>query len=116
MKAEAASHAVSHNEEERPHVLRLVARYPAIRERGTFGSPAFFLERRMLACVYGDEAGVKLPADRVATPIAAGKATPFRPSGKPAMREWLALSQQGKALDALADLFAEAVAFAKEKQ
>ena len=59
--------------------------------RKMFGCPAFFVGRRMFACVYEDEVGLKLPATQVQTLIAGGVAESFQPYGKPKMRQWCAL-------------------------
>lgn len=75
-----------------------------------FGCPAFFLSQRMVACIYGDQIGIKLPISRVDALLAAAVVAPFRPYGK-AMREWVALHQRGRELEALSGLFDEAVAY-----
>lgn len=80
----------------------------SIREAPMFGCPAFFLGRRMVACIYGDAVGVRLPASEVDAALARDGVVPFRPYGK-SMREWVALDR----LDALADLVHASVAYAR---
>ena len=47
----------------------------------------------MFACVYGDQVGLKLPAARVEELLRSGY-VPFRPIGKPPMREWVAAPRE----------------------
>ena len=81
-------------------------------ERSMFGYPAFCANRRMFACVYGDGVGIKLPAERVSELLKRPDAAPFRPHGKPVMREWVMLTREDS--DAYADdlpILLEAVAY-----
>jgi hypothetical protein len=64
-------------------------RNPEVRRGSMFGSPALFLGRRMIGCVFGPNIGLKVPAEVASQAIASRSATPFRPYGKPAMREWI---------------------------
>jgi hypothetical protein len=64
---------------------------PALRTGAMFGCPAAYVGRRMAFCVYGDAVGAKLPQADAARLIEAGTAESFRPYGKPAMKEWIAL-------------------------
>lgn len=86
-------------------------RNPEVRSGAMFGSPALFLGRRMVGCVFGANIGLKLPAAAVESAIAAGSASAFRPYGKPAMREWLEIP--GTSLSANLTLLDLALHFAK---
>lgn len=94
-------------------VDRIAATEPEIRTVAMFGCPAVFVGRRMAFCVYGNAIGAKLPADRVRSLIDTGQATPFRPYGKPPMREWLQLLPAPDQLDAVLPILTEAIAFAR---
>lgn len=89
-------------------------RNPEVRSGAMFGSPALFLGRRMVGCVFGPNIGLKLPAAAVASAIAAGTASAFRPYGKPAMREWLEIP--GTSLSANLALLDLALKFAKRAE
>lgn len=67
--------------------------YPEVREGRMFGHPAFFVGKKMFACVYGDGVGLKLPAERAAALLAAPDVVPFQPYGKPRMREWVQINR-----------------------
>lgn len=76
------------------NVLRgLLAGYPQVREGRMFGYPAFFVGKRMFACVYGDGVGIKLPAAEVVQLLSCAWVIPFQPHGKHKMREWVQINR-----------------------
>ena len=77
-----------------------------------FGLPAYFIGRKLFACVYEDSVGLKLPADRAAALIGQAGITPFVPMGRRQMKAWVKLSHAHPS-DFRADmpLFEEAIAF-----
>lgn len=83
---------------------------PDVRAGAMFGSPALFRGKRMIGCVFGSCIGLKLPATLAAQALAEGVARPFRPYGKPAMREWIEI--EGDSLGRSMNLIAQAVRFA----
>lgn len=85
-------------------------RHPEVQRGSMFGSPAVFLGRRMIGCVFGPNIGLKVPAEVAAQAIASQSATPFRPYGKAAMREWIEI--EGPALARHLNLIEQAIAFA----
>lgn len=95
-------------------LAELLAAFPEVREGRMFGHPAWFVGRRMFACVYGDGVGLKLPAAEVATLLAAPEIVPFQPYGKARMREWLQINRI-RAADYRQDVdkFARAVRYAQ---
>ncbi len=68
--------------EDHLQVIRgLLAEIRDVREGRMFGYPAFFVGRRMFACIYGDGVGLKVPPTLAARSIARGAAVAFRPHG-----------------------------------
>jgi len=59
--------------------------------RPMFGCPAFFLGRRMFACVYAEKLVLKLPAAQVTELVDRSVAEHFCPPGKLPMRQWCEL-------------------------
>jgi len=102
-----------HSETQRDRLRVLLGSEAGVRERKMFGCPAFFFERRMVACVYGDEIGLKVPERRAEELLARGEVAKFQPYGK-SMREWVSLSPRGSDAGLLPGLLREAVAYAKE--
>lgn len=76
-----------------------------------FGSPALFLGKRMIGCVFGSSIGLKVPEPVAARARAEGAARPFRPYGKSAMREWIEID--GDALGQNTTLVQQAIRFAE---
>ncbi len=77
-----------------------------------FGHPALYAGRRLAACAYGEGVGMKLPADRVETLVAAGQASLFQPYGKGPMSEWVHVRATTSAeVDGLTQLIAESLDF-----
>lgn len=97
-------------------VLRqLVLGVHGVREGKMFGHPAFFVGRRMFACVYDDGVGLKLPAHRASALIEAGGAAPFQPYGKPKMREWVQITRaHSDDYAAERNILIEAISFAAD--
>jgi hypothetical protein len=85
---------------------------PTARAGSMFGCPAVFHGRRMSACVYGDSVGLRVPEEIASNSLRAGRATAFRPYGRPAMREWVQIDGGACAVAAGQDLLAAAVTFA----
>lgn len=87
---------------------------PEVRRGRMFGSPAVYLGRRMAACVFGADIAFRVPAAIAAAALAAGRVKPFRPYGRPAMREWIALEGGRAALEGHGDLVEAALRFARD--
>lgn len=68
-----------------------------------FGYPAFFVGRRMFACVYGDGVGVKVPVELAAELLLRRDTRAFRPQGRSTMREWVQIDH-ARSSDYEADL------------
>ena len=81
-----------------------------------FGHPALYAGRRLAACAYGHGIALKLPAKRVDALRSDGRATTFKPYGKPAMAQWAHLKADTRqhVIDH-ADIIAEALAYVDEQ-
>jgi len=78
-----------------------------------FGCPAAFVGRRMAFCVFSSAVGAKVPEAEAAGLIASGTATPFRPFGRPPMREWIELHAKPDNAAKLAPILSLALRYAK---
>ena len=71
-------------------VERALKKFPVVRRGKMFGYPAFYVGRKMFACVYRRIIGLKLPAERAAALVSSGTGFIwFQPYGRRAMREWV---------------------------
>jgi hypothetical protein len=62
------------------------------------GMPAYFINKRMFACIANGGVGIRLPAGDAANLQFSNKhASPFQPKGMPSTREWVQLSHENVA-------------------
>jgi len=87
---------------------------PTLRVGSMFGGPAIFVGRKMAACVFGGEVGLKVPADIASTSIASGNAKHFTPYGKSKMREWISVTIQRDQVDRIANLLSSSLKYARD--
>lgn len=71
----------------------LLAVYPEVREGRMFGLPAWFVGRRMFACIHGDGIGLKLPEAEATALLKRAHVVRFQPYGKAPMREWVQVNR-----------------------
>ncbi len=65
---------------------------PGVTGGKMFGYPAYYIHRKLFACIYGDGVGIKLP-EQVATNLLSNEqVVPFQPMGRPRMREWVQIN------------------------
>ena len=71
----------------------LLLGHPAVRPGKMFGYPAYYVGKKLSICLYEEGVGVKLPEQSAAQLLASDpNATPFRPMGRPKMREWVQIN------------------------
>lgn len=68
---------------------RLFSKRREVSRGKMFGFPAFYTAGKLFACVYGEGVGLKLPEEVIRTLDDTPGVTPFRPYGKPRMKEWV---------------------------
>jgi hypothetical protein len=73
----------------RAALSNLLAGLPGVREGKMFGFPAFFVGKKIFACVYGEVVGFKVPQDLAAKLLEDPGFAPFQPQGRHRMREWV---------------------------
>ena len=64
-----------------------------VAEGKMFGCSAYFANGRLFACIFGDGVGVKVPEEIAGKLLAERRVVPFRPHGKPKMREWIQINR-----------------------
>jgi hypothetical protein len=77
----------SHRAEVAEVVGRVLADVRGVRSGKMFGFPAFFVGRRLFACVFGSGLALKLPPPVLARVLAQPGVSRFEPYGRK-MREW----------------------------
>lgn len=77
-----------------------------------FGYPAYYVNKKLFACLYEDGVGIKLPEDKARELVGQEGIIYFQPLGRRKMREWIQINRDdsSKYLDDK-DVFFESVKF-----
>ncbi|MGZ7109162.1 MAG: hypothetical protein ACXVHW_09355, partial [Methanobacterium sp.] len=67
-----------------------------------FGYPAYYVNKKLFACLYEDGVGIKVPEDNANELNGSEGITPFQPLGRRKMREWIQINRE-KSEDYLKD-------------
>ncbi len=100
----------------RDDVKRALFSYPDIRESTMFGGPAFFVGRRLVACIAGDRVAVKTDGDLAASLLNDGKAIDFEPVPNPGLQGWIAVRLGDLDAETTSSLFSSAVELASKRE
>lgn len=67
--------------------------HPQVRPGKMFGFPAYYAGKKLCICLYEQGVAVKLPEGSAAKLLETNQGVvPFRPFGKPKMREWIQIN------------------------
>jgi hypothetical protein len=82
------------------------------------GMPAYFINKRMFACICNGGVGIRLPASAAANlQFSNQNVFPFQPKGIPSTREWVQLNHEDSAsYEKDRDLFLASVEFVKTQR
>ena len=58
-----------------------------------FGYPAYYVGKKLFACVYKDGVGIKVPEDLAKKLINKEGITYFQPLGRPRMKQWIQINR-----------------------
>lgn len=89
----------------------LLADEPRVQAGKMFGFPAFYTGGRLLACAVHEGIALKLPEPMAQALIEDGRASPFRPLDKFAMRSWIMLACLPEELAEHEDLITASIDF-----
>jgi TfoX/Sxy family transcriptional regulator of competence genes len=59
-----------------------------------FGYPAYYVNKKLFACVYEDGVGLKVPFNLANELIGKEGIIPFEPMGKRKMKEWIQINRE----------------------
>lgn len=93
----------------------LLLKLPSVTVGDVTGLPAYFINDRMFACVYGGAVGIRVPV-AVATNLQFSRdnIAPFQPKGRSSTREWVQISHADPAgYEKELDLFKQSIEFVK---
>ena len=83
-----------YNETHRTILDAMLLVLPAVRAGKMFGYPAYYVDNKLFACVYGSGVGVKVPKDVAVGLLERPHIVPFQPLEKPKMKEWIQINRQ----------------------
>jgi hypothetical protein len=90
---------------------------PGVKPGKMFGYPAYYVEGKLFACIYGNGVGVKVPEEMANQLLSEKHVAPFQPFGKPQMREWIQINRASSAdYEKDMSIFCTAVAFVSQTQ
>ena len=93
----------------------LLLQIPGVEAGEMSGLAAYFINKRMFACIHGSGVGIRLPAATAANlQFSNQNAFPFQPKGMPSSREWVQLNHENSADYAKdMDIFTASIEFVK---
>jgi hypothetical protein len=59
-----------------------------------FGYPAYYVHKKLFACIYEDGVGIKLPVTWVSELVGKPGIIPFVPLGRRRMKEWVQINRE----------------------
>jgi hypothetical protein len=63
-----------------------------VTEGKMFGYPAYYVNKKLFACIYGEGVGVKVPEKIVPKFLSDESIIPFQPYGKSKMKKWIQIN------------------------
>lgn len=73
-------------------VDKILLQFPGVMEGKMFGYPAYYLNGKMVGCVYEDGVGLKVPEKMAKKLLDNAHITHFQPLGRRKMREWIQIN------------------------
>ena len=68
--------------------------YPGVIAGKMFGYPAYYVGKKLFACVYENGVGIKVPEDLAEDLIKTEGIVNFQPMGRAKMRQWIQINRQ----------------------
>lgn len=86
--------AVNFNPENKKAIDALLLRLPLVTEGKMFGYPAYYINKKMFACVYEQGVGIKIPAEAAKDLLDKTGISHFQPMGRAVMKEWIQITRE----------------------
>jgi len=72
----------------------LLLKIPIVVPGQMFGYPAYYVNKKLFACVYEDGVGIKVPYEKARELIGKEGIVPFIPMGRREMKEWIQIIRE----------------------
>jgi TfoX/Sxy family transcriptional regulator of competence genes len=89
-----------YNPKIKDHLDSFLLALPGVTAGKMFGYPAYYVGKKLFACVYEDGVGIKVPENLANDLIKNEGITYFQPLGRPKMKQWIQIQiNQGNSED-----------------
>jgi TfoX/Sxy family transcriptional regulator of competence genes len=68
--------------------------FPGVTAGKMFGYPAYYVGKKLFACLYENGVGIKVPEDLAEELIKTEGVTNFQPMGRAKMKQWIQINRQ----------------------
>lgn len=85
---------VGFNQEHKEVLDSLLLQIPGVISGTMFGYPAYFIDRKLFACVYGEGIGIKIPGKIADSLVGREGIVRFQPMGRKPMKEWIQVNRE----------------------
>jgi len=75
----------------------ILLKNPSVVSGKMFGYPAYYINKKLFACIYEKGVGVKIPADVANQLIDKKGIVHFQPMGRARMKEWIQINRENPA-------------------
>ena len=82
------------NEEHKKILDSFLLEIPGIVPGKMFGYPAYYVNKKLFACLYENGVGIKVPEDKARELIDGEEIIHFQPMGRRKMREWIQINRE----------------------
>jgi len=82
------------NPEVKKAVDSILLRNPSVVPGKMFGYPAYYINKKLIACIYENGVGVKVPADVADQLMGKEGIVHFQPMGRQKMKEWIQIDRK----------------------
>ncbi|MGC9517051.1 MAG: hypothetical protein ACP5C3_05045 [Methanomicrobiales archaeon] len=85
---------VNYNLEHKKVLDSFLLKKPGVVSGKMFGYPAYYVKKKLFACVYENGVGLKVPESNVNELIGKNGIIHFQPMGRTKMREWIQINRE----------------------
>lgn len=85
---------VTFNRKHKEVLDALLLPVPGVVAGTMFGYPAYYINKKMFSCVYGEGVGIKVPEKVAASLVGRKGIVRFQPMGRKPMKEWIQINRK----------------------
>ena len=82
------------NQEHKEVLDSLLLQFPGVVSGRMFGYPAYYIDNKLFACIYGNGVGIKIPKDMADSLVGREGIVRFQPMGRKPMKEWVQVNRE----------------------